>query len=76
MKSSTATLLSRVSLIAADSMVIAITWRNRIHRLERDYHQGETLGSILLRDGARVHICSTLTLLTYSALLTGSLYFM
>ena len=42
-------------------MVIAFTWRNRIHGLTEDHPLGETLGSILLRDGAWSHIYSAIT---------------
>ncbi|KAM5545121.1 hypothetical protein V8D89_001232 [Ganoderma adspersum] len=46
------TMISRISLVAAETIVIAVTWRNRIYGLGRDSRGGETLGIILLRDGS------------------------
>ena len=49
---SLAILISRISVSVAEALVIVVTWRNRVHGLKEHHPRGETLGSILLRDGA------------------------
>ena len=49
---SLAILISRISVSVAEALVIVVTWRNRVRGLKENQPRGETLGSILLRDGA------------------------
>ncbi|KAM5543373.1 hypothetical protein V8D89_002958 [Ganoderma adspersum] len=55
--------ISRITISAAEAIVIVVTWRNRIHGLEGHHPRGETLGSILLRDGAILVLLNVLQII-------------
>lgn len=68
-------LVSRISVITGDVLVLAVTWTKtaRLYREGRRIKMSTPLATLLIRDGAVAYLVSALTI--SFTLLTGTLHF-